>query len=217
MKLLIVVMSCHKNWNLWKDIKRGIKKNFLIFTSSPKNENWYDENDKILYLNCRDTYESLPEKVICMIDQVLQQDYFKKYTHILKIDDYEAVKLTPEKIKNIYNFPEIERNDYTGQELLFYKNNRSARTYHYGKVSKESRWHDNLYKGTFVPWFNGGKSYILSRNAMECINTIYNGANIEVLRRYEIYEDLMIAKLLHKFSIFPVQVQYNAVEASGDE
>ena len=53
MKLLIVVMSCHKNWNLWKKIKKGIRKDFLIFTSSPKNENWYDEAGRILYLNCK--------------------------------------------------------------------------------------------------------------------------------------------------------------------
>ena len=211
MKLLIVVMSCHKNWNLWKKIKKGIRKDFLIFTSSPKNENWYDEAGRILYLNCIDTYESLPEKVICMIDQVLKHSYFINYTHILKIDDYEAVNLTPEKIIHIYNFPEIKTGDYVGQELLTSDGSNSARTYHYGKVSQESRWHDHLYKGSFVPWCNGGKSYILSRKAMECINTIYNFSNIELLRKYEIYEDLMIAKLLYKFSIFPVEVHYGAV------
>jgi len=211
MKLLIVVMSCNKNWNLWKDVKNKIKKNFLIFTASPKNENWYDEDSRILYLNCRDTYESLPEKVICMIDQILQQPYFNKYTHILKIDDYEAVNLNPEKIRHIYKFPEIKSGDYLGQELLTTNGCRNARTYHFGKVSHESRWHERLYKGSFVPWFNGGKSYILSRKAMECVNSIYNSSNIELLRRYEIYEDLMIAKLLYKFSIFPREVRYNAV------
>jgi hypothetical protein len=215
MKILVVVMSCHKNWGLWKNIKEKVNNNLIIFSYSPKNENWYDENERILYLNCRDTYECLPEKVICMIDEILKNPRFSDVTHILKIDDYEAVHLNEEKIKNLYNYNEIRDNHYVGQDLMRGDGNgsadESARKYHYGKVTPNSEWDNNPYLGAYVNWFNGGKSYILSRHAMSCINSKYNPSNLDVLYKKEIYEDLMIAKCLYKSNIQPYHLDYRIV------
>jgi hypothetical protein len=209
MKLLVVVMSCHKNWDLWERIKENIKENLIIFSYSPKSENWYDENARILYLNCRDTYECLPEKVICMIDQVLKIPLFSDITNILKIDDYEATELNEEKIKNLYMHDEIVENDYIGRNLLENLSDIHCRTYHYGKVTPDSEWDNKLYEGEFVPWLNGGQTYILSRTAMMLINLEYNSSNLDVLYENEIYEDLMIAKCLHKYKIKPVELLYD--------
>lgn len=211
MKILVVVMSCHKNWNLWKEIRSNIKKNLIIFSYSPKNENWYDENERILYLNCHDTYEYLPEKVICMINQILILPYFNDVTHILKIDDYEAVKLTEEKINNLYSYREISKFEYVGQDLLE-SSGSNARKYHFGKVTPNSDWDNYPYKGSYVPWLNGGKSYILSRLAMTIINEEYNFSNLNILYKKEIYEDLMIAKCLFKNGIYPKQLDYKITE-----
>lgn len=208
MRILVVVMSCHKNWNLWNDIKDKVKENLIIFSYSPKQENWYDENERVLYLNCRDTYECLPEKVICMIDQVLTLPVFKDVTHILKIDDYEAVKLTEDKIKNLESYRAISKFEYVGQDLLE-SGGGDARKYHYGKVTPDSDWDNAPYKGSYVPWLNGGKSYILSRLAMTLINEEYNSSNLDVLYKKEIYEDLMIAKCLFKNGIYPKEIDYN--------
>jgi hypothetical protein len=211
MKLLVTVMSCHKNWELWKEIKKNVKHNLIIFSYSPKNENWYDANEKILYLKCRDTYECLPEKVICMIDQILNNPVFNDITHILKIDDHEAVNLTDEKVRRLYTYKEIRMHHYIGQDLLHASNDpeSGARSYHYGKVTPNSEWDNNPYRGKFVYWLNGGKTYILSRTAMKCINYEYNCSNLDNLYRREIYEDLMVAKCLFKHKIFPVQFNYN--------
>lgn len=208
MKILVAVMSCHKNWDMWSDIRKKLCDNFIIFSYSPKKENWYDKNEKVLYLNCRDTYDCLPEKVICMIDQVLQNSVFDKYTHVLKIDDHEANNLTIEKIVNLHNLPELNLHDYVGQNLLPGPD-ITSNSYHFGKVDKESRWHNLPYSGDYVPWLNGGKTYILSRKAMECINSEYNSTNLDILHENEIYEDLMIGKILNKHNIFPFQLDYN--------
>ena len=207
MKILITVMSCHKNWNLWNEIKENVKKDLIIFSYSPKNENWYDEKERVLYLNCRDTYECLPEKVICMIDQVINIPQFKDITHIIKIDDYEAVNLTEEKIQNLYSYKIISKYHYVGQELL-QEAGTDARKYHYGKVTPECEWDNTLYRGIYVPWMNGGKSYILSRAAMVLINHEYNTSNLDILYKKEIYEDLMIAKCLFKHGVVPKEINY---------
>lgn len=211
MKILVVVMSCHKNRDLWKNILDNIKENLIIFSYSPKAENWYDENQRILYLNCRDSYECLPEKIICMIDQVSKLSCFDSYTHILKIDDYEATTLTEEKIRNLYTFKEIETANYIGQHYIRV-NNRDhydkARIYHFGKVTPFSYWDNTRYIGSFVSWLNGGRSYILSKKAMAYINQEYNFTNLDLLYKNEIYEDLMIAKILHKYNIFPRELNY---------
>jgi hypothetical protein len=207
MKILVCVLSCHKNWNLWNEIKSKVSEDLIIFSRSPKNENWYDKKERVLYLNCRDEYECLPEKIICMIEQVLNNSHFSKYTHILKIDDYEARNLTEEKIKNLYNFDIIEKNNYIGQHLI-HSAADNANEYHFGKVTPDSYWDNLHYKGKFVPWCNGGKSYILSRKSMYAINKIYNSSNIDILYEKEIYEDLMIAKCLFKYKFFPVELDY---------
>jgi hypothetical protein len=213
MKLLVTVMSCHKNWHLWKDIKERVKGNLIIFSYSPKNENWFDAKEKILYLKCRDTYECLPEKVVCMIDQILNNRVFAGVTHILKIDDHEALHLTDEKIRNLYSYKEIQKNHYLGQELLSASDapDSGARVYHYGKVTSNSEWDNRPYRGRFVRWLNGGKTYILSRTAMKCINCEYNFSNLDILYKKEIYEDLMVGKCLYKHKILPVQLNYNIV------
>lgn len=208
MKILVVVMSCHKHWSMWEEIQQNVKDDLIIFSSSPKNENWYDKEKRVLYLNCRDSYECLPEKIICMIDQVLTMDVFKKYTHILKIDDHEAVNLTEKKIENLYNYEQIKYNHFIGQNLLNYGGS-SSRSYHFGKVDPNSHWHNLEYKGSYSPWLNGGKTYILSRTAMMCINSVYNFTNLDILYKNEIYEDLMVGKILYRFNIHPKELNYN--------
>jgi len=208
MKILVAVMSCHQNWAMWDNIKKKLRDDFIIFSYSPKKENWYDETEKILYLNCRDTYDCLPEKVICMIDQVLQNPLFDKYTHILKIDDHEANNLTTEKIENLHKYHQLNMYDYVGQNLLPGPG-KTANIYHFGKVHKESRWYNLPYSGKYIPWLNGGRTYILSKKAMKCINKEYNSKDVDLLYNNEIYEDLMISKILHKHNIFPHELNYN--------
>jgi len=47
----------------------------------------YDENTKILKLNCNDGYIGLSEKVIKTFHFILSNNFFEKYTHFIKLDD----------------------------------------------------------------------------------------------------------------------------------
>jgi hypothetical protein len=64
-KLLVVIMTCKKHWDLWAKLRHKTD-NCILFTGCV--ENYYSEEDKVLYLKVNDNYEGLPEKVIMMIE-----------------------------------------------------------------------------------------------------------------------------------------------------
>ena len=166
----------------------------------------YELNDNILYMNCNDLYDGLPEKIIYCINYILNNKEFNKYTHILKIDDHDN-KISKETINIIKKYKNILNNyDYIGQKIN--KGTNGIRKWHFKKLSDKSRWYRKAYKGQFVDWIDGGCSYILNKRSMYYINSIYNLKNLEDLRNEEIYEDLMIAKVLKKFNIEPHKISY---------
>ena len=207
MEFLIVVLSCKKNKHLWEDIlKQG--PNIIIFCGSDIQEKFRYEN-RVLYLNCNDFYEGLPEKIICMINSILKINVFNRFTHIIKIDDHDAL-INYDRVINLSQMY-VNGNDYCGflisgitnngdylKEGTFYVNRR----YHFNKCSVNSIWNNKEYSGIYVPYAWGGL-YILSRKAMVYVNSIYNSDNIEIIRQNHIFEDLMIGIILNKFGIKP--------------
>jgi len=192
--ILVTVMSCKKHSHLWNDIK-GRTENLIIFTGSyDKTSSYYDKNEKLLYLNCNDNYEGLPEKMILMIEKILTLPDFKSVTHILKIDDHDTY-FTNENIKNLYSLNEIHLYNYIGQKKE-YRSSNTLSDYHFGKVSDKSFWNNKKGDVSNVTWLDGGCSYILSRKAMKIINKFYNSSNLKTLRQNEIYEDVMIGRIL---------------------
>ena len=166
----------------------------LRYSSGKKMNKEYELQDNVLYMNCNDLYDGLPEKMIYCINYILQNDKFKKFTHILKIDDHDN-KISEKTINTIKKYKNIlNQYDYIGQQINIGSN--GIKKWHFKKLSKESRWAD------------GGCSYILSKRSMYYINSIFNLKNIEKLRDQEIYEDLMIAKVLKKFNIVPHKISY---------
>ena len=58
-----------KNKNLWDSIlKKGIDN--LIIVCGEKLANDFTLDDKILYVNCGDSYDTLPEKMICAYNAI---------------------------------------------------------------------------------------------------------------------------------------------------
>ena len=74
---LIVVMSCNKNRDLWKDILE-LSCNCIVFTGCPDLDTDYKLMDRVLYLKCEDTYDHLPTKVYRMICSILDMDCLLK-------------------------------------------------------------------------------------------------------------------------------------------
>jgi hypothetical protein len=191
--ILVTVMSCKKHSHLWDELKKRTK-DLIIFTGSYDNTTYYDKNNKMLYLKCNDNYEGLPEKMILMIEQILSLPEFKHITHILKIDDHDTF-FTDENIKNLYNLTELHLYNYIGQKKE-YRPPNTLSDYHFGKISKKSHWNKKQGDVSDVTWLDGGCSYILSRKAMKIVNKFYNSSNIKILRQNEIFEDVMMGRLL---------------------
>jgi len=204
--LLVTVLSCKKHSHLWKEIKNRTT-NLIIFTGSYNNSTFYDRKSKILYLNCNDHYEGLPEKMILLIEQILNMPEFKNITHILKIDDHDTY-FTDDNIKNIHNLNELHFYNYIGQKKEYRPPNTWS-DYHFGKISKKNYWNNRKGNVSNATWLDGGCSYILSRKAMKCINKTYNSSNINILRKREIFEDVMIGRLLASYNIHARQVNYD--------
>lgn len=93
--------------------------------------------------------------------------------------------------------------DYSGQRI----NGAGPfdRKWYFSKCPEKSPWYNSEYNGEYLPWADGGCGYILSRKAM---NIIVNKkkSNLEICEN-DIYEDLMIGKLLNKNNIFPEKIE----------
>jgi len=207
MRILAVILSCRKNEHLWERLRSKMDKDMLIFVGGA-DISYFDEPTKMLHLKCNDLYDGLPEKIICMIDQVLNLECFSDVTHIIKIDDGDTI-WDKSHIDNLYSIDELNTHDYIGQHAHGGKYGNISRIYHILKVRNSSYWRRRPYRGTIVEYCGGGDTYILSRNAMTLINKTYNITNMEDLYKVEIYEDLMIGKILNTYGIIPKIINYN--------
>jgi hypothetical protein len=188
--LLTVIMSCQKHQYLWPALLERAGPNAIVFCGgslNPKREG------RTVWLDCADTYEGLPEKMIALMRFVLADPSYAHVTHILKVDDNDG---SP----SVTIDPTVLELDYVGQAI---QRTPGTRTWHFGKVTKGSWWDERPYDGTFVPWAKGGYTYILSRRAISLCVTAADAMGLETLRRTEIYEDIMIAKMLRGHGIVP--------------
>jgi hypothetical protein len=207
--ILVVIVSCNKNFHLYEQILNRTNNEMIFLFGTNNKGKYYDKEKKILYLDCNDKYEGLPEKIILMIEEVLTNPAFSHITHILKIDDHDNF-FNDETIKNIYKLPHLLYYDYIGQKLNRWKKIHKC-TYHFGKVSTDSYWHNRTADISNIKYFDGGCSYILNRKAMKKINNVYNSSNIDMLRISEIYEDLMIGRILQKSDIKYKKLNYGII------
>jgi len=208
--ILIVIVSCCKNNQLWNEIKNRTNNELIIIAgTNDKNIKGYDKSNKILYLNCNDYYDGLPEKIILMIEEVLNNPEFSHITHILKIDDHDNF-FNDNVINNLYNYDELLYFDYIGQKKNCWEEIEIG-NYHFGKVPENSYWYNREAPIDNVVYFDGGCSYILNRKAMKIINNVYNSNNIDELRVTYIYEDLMIGKILDNNNVNFKQLNYGII------
>jgi hypothetical protein len=198
--MIVLVISCKKNQDLWPNIfKRGVANLYIACGGFEKTR----LNGNILELNCNDLYDGLPEKVILAYEFIFKNIPF---THILKVDDHDT-EFTSEQIQSIQvKFKDIlEKQNYIGQNLV---KQQGERRHHFGKVLSNSFWYNRPYNGIFRPWLGGGETYILSKNAVHCILKKYNQSTLNILRTNEIFEDVMVAKILFEYDIHPYKLDY---------
>jgi hypothetical protein len=205
MNILTVILSWQGNKHLWPGLlNKGID-NLIILCGGCETESHME--GKILYLNCSDKYEGLPEKMICAVEFILNFPEFSSITHILKIDDSEGL-FTKETIDKLYiTHSKILEHNYIGQSVCF--SGKVTPYYHQNKVSDTSIWKNKLYLINYNSTYaRGGQTYILSRYAMTCINNAFNSKNLNIMRTLFIFEDDMIGFILKTNGISPIQYNY---------
>ena len=180
---LYVFITHQKNINnCYETISEMMDSDFIIVQGGfIKNE--YDEEKRILNLNCNDGYAGLPEKVMKTFHFLISDDRFNKYTHFCKLDD--DMKVTK-------RFENIEC-DYLGN--VHYVD--GSRNWHMGRCG--NFWDKVPYMGEFTPWCMGGFGYVVSRNALEKALPNFNYLD-------HIYEDLYIGILLKSVGIEPKMI-----------
>ena len=190
--ILYIFITCQTKYeitfpkitNMMKNLNN---QNFIIIVGGSL-DTFYDENNKTLNIQCNDFYEGLPEKMIKTYKFIYENDIFKKYKYICKLDDDVEIKEFPEENILSEYCGKIGNVDY------------GDRNWHIGKCSKDNKFNNKEYQGIYVPWCMGGYGYIISREILKYIKdeTGYDD---------EIYEDLYIAKILNKNNIFPKELK----------
>ena len=199
MKILYIFISCQKRINqcynriinMMKDLDI---QSFIIVLGGYLN-NIYMEHKHILKLNCNDYYEGLPEKVIKTFNFIGNNDKLNYYNYYCKIDDDIIIQ------KNI----NIKLSDYCCSKIKYKIDDNVDRTWHMYKCSENSKFNYNEYEGTYVLWCLGGNGYIISNKSLKIICNEFTLNELNYSN--EAYEDVFIAKLLHKNNIFPKKIK----------
>lgn len=210
-RLLVLVLSCASHADLWP-AKLEAFPDTVIAVGDPELKTDYELKDGILRLRCSDQYDALPEKVVYAIHAILRLPDFRTVTHLLKTDDHDN-SYTATDIERVAGYSELREHHYMGVmihgekecEEIMTTDAYNVRQYHFGKVSETSRWHNRPYTGEYVPWADGGQGYVVDRVAMRCINRQRNLRTISQVRDEEVFEDVMVAKLLRNFGILPAK------------
>jgi hypothetical protein len=150
---------------------------FSIVVCGGNETNYYAEKN-ILFIDCNDLYEGLPEKIIKTLKFLVESEYFKNFTHFVKLDENI-------EIKNLLPYYQIKNLNYAGNV----QNIEGNRKWHFNKCSSNSKFYNKEYTGIYVPWCKGGYGYIISRATINLIKDSSDYHN-------HIYEDLYLAIIL---------------------
>jgi hypothetical protein len=190
--ILYVFITHQKNIDCYQRISEMMKEDFVVIQGGFIKDS-YDEDKRILNLNCNDSYVGLPEKVMKSFHFLISDDRFKDYTHFCKLDD---------DMKVIKRFEKIE-DDYLGSV----HNGDGSRQWHMGRCG--NFWDKVPYLGDFKPWCMGGFGYIVSRRVLERILPNFNYLD-------HIYEDVYIGLLLNSKGILPKSINTKEYLLSPD-
>lgn len=192
--MTLYVFITHKNniKNCYDRIKQMMVTDFVVVQGGHIKDN-YDEDTKIISLNCNDSYIGLPEKVMKTFHFIISDERFSQYTHFCKLDDDMEVI---ERFQNL-------QDDYLGNV----HHGDGNRQWHVGRAG--NFWDRIPYIGEFKPWCMGGFGYVVSRTALEKITPNFNYLD-------HIYEDVYIGLLMNSVGIKPTNINTKKYMQSPD-
>ncbi len=188
-KVFIGILSCQKYEYRRKFQGMNICPfDYMYFIGDPKlTESRIDNKNKIVYLPCKDDYESLSIKVQQMLKWIAEN---KEVDYILKTDD--DIQFNFPNLSEIFLRAHLLNIDYGGYAV---QNKEKYSTYHCKRNDVNSKQAVELPLIDFCP----GGGYILSKKA---INIIVN----KLLDKYTILEDISVANCLYNEGILPVKL-----------
>ena len=190
---LYVFITHQKNLNNCYDrISNMMLDDFVVVQGGCVKDS-YDEEKKIINLNCNDSYIGLPEKVMKAFHFLVSDERFGKYTHFCKLDD---------DMKIIKRFDNLS-DDYLG--VVHYGDGN--RQWHIGRAG--NFWDKVPYLGEFKPWCMGGYGYVVSRVALEKFTPNFNYLD-------HIYEDVYIGLLMNSVGVTPTNIDTKKYMVSPD-
>jgi len=150
-----------------------------LFCEGGATDTIYDPRLRTVHLVCDDSYAGLPDKMLALFQYLNTAPEFAAHTHFVKLDEDMVVSrpFSPAELAA----------DYAGRVYVGEGNRR----WHIGRCPG-SPWNDKPYAGVFVPWCLGGYGYIVSRAAVSVLAKADRVAAVSG----DVYEDLMIAKIL---------------------
>ncbi len=190
---LYVFLTHQKNiQNCYDNISKMMLSDFVVIQGGFISDE-YNEEKRILNLNCNDGYAGLPEKVMKAFHFLINDDRFSEYTHFCKLDD---------DMKIIKRFENIN-GDYLGNVHYVDGNRR----WHMGRCG--NFWDNIPYMGEFSPWCMGGFGYVVSRDALQKALPNFNYID-------HIYEDVYIGIVMKNIGISPKQINIKEYLVSPD-
>ena len=190
---LYVFITHQKNLNNCYDRISNMMLDDFVVVQGGCIKDSYDEEKKIINLNCNDSYIGLPEKVMKAFHFLVSDERFGKYTHFCKLDD---------DMKIIKRFDNLS-DDYLG--VVHYGDGN--RQWHIGRAG--NFWDKVPYLGEFKPWCMGGYGYVVSRVALEKFTPNFNYLD-------HIYEDVYIGLLMNSFGVTPTNIDTKKYMVSPD-
>lgn len=204
MQCRIIVTSCAKNSRRWPSIQKNVASHLdFIYYGNPNQEGLYsfDHESKVLCIRTEDTYENLPCKFILALSYWRQ--HFKG-SHLYKLDD--DCELTGP-------LPSSESLcDYGGTRIHGRHLKGCRLDNHFTRVPPGAYWHARkapAHSGQGHAHVHGGNGTLLSLRSVDLILAQWNLCNLDALKRYSPYDDVIIAEVLWKSGILPSYVNAN--------
>ncbi|KAH8095801.1 hypothetical protein JL720_3130 [Aureococcus anophagefferens] len=158
------------------------------------------------------TYEGLPRRSSSR-RRASAASTGSRGSRTLKIDDHDAaVDADAFGRLHAHILKPAAQWDFVGQRVI--RSYAGNRRWHFDKVSRDSSWHERPYVGPYLPWADGAASYVLSARSMDVLIAAFPVVDappmLTILRKTEMYEDIMVAKILHSAEIEPREQDYGA-------
>jgi GR25 family glycosyltransferase involved in LPS biosynthesis len=199
--LIFVTASCVPNEtkrraieSTWGEVlrRRGVRHYFVI--GSPGLDRVY-RLGQVLYVPCRDDYESLLLKLALAYEYLLSIE--KNFTHIFKIDD--------DCYLNLQRFERDLMEVRAWQQYIAgaiqAKEDRINRKWHFGKCSDPGFDREYPFDNPPAPYAKGGYGYFLSRVALGMVVSQIQFFRKELEDFIYSYEDLRIGDILNSHGI----------------